>query len=83
MVVPTPFVAATLSPVLHLLKPHQIIVSCTKGITTDTLETVDEVLQRILPEALTSRLAFLSGPSFATEVASGQAPTCVTIASRV
>ncbi len=45
----------------------QILVSCTKGILNDTLETVNQILTRVLPPALHSRLAFLSGPSFAAE----------------
>ncbi len=36
---------------------------------------------RVLPPEMHSRLVFLSGPSFAAEVASGQ-PTLVTIASK-
>ena len=46
----------------------QILVSCTKGILNDTLETVNQILVRVLPPALHERLAFLSGPSFAAEV---------------
>ena len=43
-------------------------MSCTKGILNDTLETVNQILTRVLPPALHERLAFLSGPSFAAEV---------------
>ena len=50
----------------------QILVSCTKGILNDTLETVNQILTRVLPPALHERLAFLSGPSFAAEVLSPQ-----------
>lgn len=46
----------------------QIIVSCTKGILNDTLETVNQILTRVVPEPLHKRLAYLSGPSFAAEV---------------
>ena len=62
------------------MRGHQILVSCCKGIM-GTLETVDEVLKRLLPH-LSSRLAFLSGPSFAAEVAASL-PTAVTIAAEV
>jgi glycerol-3-phosphate dehydrogenase len=79
-VIPTPFLAVTLKPLKDKFRPDQIIISCTKGIQNETLETPDQILQRVLPEALHSRLAFLSGPSFAAEVAAEQ-PTCVTIAS--
>lgn len=98
------------------MQPNQILVSCTKGILNDTLETPNQVhcdlmytpsmlqsdikggsrntvlytssapfnlqiLQRVLPEALHGRLAYLSGPSFAAEVAR-ELPTVVTIAAR-
>ena len=39
-----------------------------------------QILTRVLPEALHGRLAYLSGPSFAAEVAR-ELPTVVTIAS--
>lgn len=39
MVVPTPFVARTLAPVADKFRPDGILVSCTKGILNDTLET--------------------------------------------
>jgi len=80
MVIPTPFVARTLAPLAALLTPKHILVSCTKGILNDTLETPNEILARVLPEELHGRLAYLSGPSFAAEVAAGL-PTVVTIAA--
>lgn len=39
MVVPTPFVARTLAAVADKFRPDCILVSCTKGILNDTLET--------------------------------------------
>ena len=69
-------------PVAHLLTPNKILVSCSKGILNDTLETVDQILTRIVPSAFASRLAYLSGPSFAAEVAKGL-PTLVTVACKV
>ena len=46
------------------------MISCTKGILNDTLETVNQIMERALPPAFHSRLAYLSGPSFAAEVRS-------------
>ena len=60
----------------------KILVSCTKGILQETLETVDDVLERVFSPEAEPHLAFLSGPSFAAEVAN-QLPTAVTIASKV
>ena len=59
------------------------MVSCTKGILNDTLETVNQVLERVLPEAFHSRLAFLSGPSFAAEVTPGPPVLSDSVASYV
>ena len=58
----------------------QIVVSCTKGILNDSLETTHQILQRVLPPQQHDRLAYLSGPSFAAEVAR-EMPSAVTIAS--
>lgn len=41
-----------------------------------------EILEGVVPAAFRSRLAYLSGPSFAAEVAK-QLPTVVTIAAKV
>lgn len=54
-----------------------IVVSATKGIETDSLSLMHEVVAAELPEATA---AILSGPSFAQEVAAGQ-PTAVVAAS--
>lgn len=43
MVIPTPFVARTIEPLAAKLRPDQILVSCTKGILNDTLETPNQV----------------------------------------
>eukprot|EP00879_Flechtneria_rotunda_P014388 GHRR01015035.1.p1 GENE.GHRR01015035.1~~GHRR01015035.1.p1 ORF type:complete len:328 (+),score=74.40 GHRR01015035.1:273-1256(+) len=80
MVVPTPFVERTLASVANAFKQNSILVSCTKGILNDTLETPHEILLRVLPSSFHSRLAYLSGPSFASEVVKGL-PTLVTIAA--
>jgi glycerol-3-phosphate dehydrogenase (NAD(P)+) len=72
----------TAGPIADQIQDSQILVSCTKGILNDTLETVNEILERVLPARLRSRLAYLSGPSFAAEVAQCH-PTLVTIASKV
>jgi glycerol-3-phosphate dehydrogenase (NAD(P)+) len=57
------------------------IVSATKGIENESLDLMSEVLEEELPESFHKNLAYLSGPSFAKEVARGQ-PTAVVIASR-
>ena len=64
------------------LVPHGVpIVSATKGIENESLMFVDEILATELPEHARSRLAFLSGPSFAKELAQ-KLPTGVVIAAK-
>jgi glycerol-3-phosphate dehydrogenase (NAD(P)+) len=71
--------------VMDAARPHlssdTLLVSASKGIEVETLRTMDEVLEEVLPREIASRAAFLSGPSFALEVAN-ENPTAVTMASR-
>jgi len=57
------------------------IVCVAKGIELETLMTMSEVMEDVLPVQLHPYLAVLSGPSFAKEVAKGL-PTAVTVAAR-
>lgn len=63
-----------------LLGPECIVLCATKGIEGGSGDTMDEVLREELPAALHSRLAFLSGPSFAREMLQ-EHPTAVVIAA--
>lgn len=56
-------------------------IVATKGIEEGSLQLMSQVLADALPELGPERLAFLSGPSFAREVAGGL-PTDVTLASQ-
>jgi len=56
------------------------IVSATKGIENDSLMLVSDILEDVLPAKHHPYLSYLSGPSFAREVANHK-PTAVTIAS--
>lgn len=62
------------------IKADALVVSAAKGIENDTLLPMSDLLLEALPPALHERLTFLSGPSFAREVASGM-PTAVVVAS--
>ncbi len=61
-----------------LLRDDVIVVSASKGIEQERLNTMAQVLAQVLPRGTST--AYLSGPSFALEVAQ-QMPTAVTIAS--
>jgi glycerol-3-phosphate dehydrogenase (NAD(P)+) len=64
------------------LRRDAIVISTVKGIELDTWMRMDQVLEDVLPSELHPRLVFLSGPSFAREIADGR-PTAVTLACRV
>lgn len=63
------------------ISPDAIMVSATKGIEVDTLKTNSEVIEELLPTEISEKVVYLSGPSFAREVAAKQ-PTAVTVASK-
>jgi glycerol-3-phosphate dehydrogenase (NAD(P)+) len=64
------------------LERTSLLVSVSKGIEEETLQTMSAVLTEVLGESLRERVAVLSGPSFAVEVARGL-PTAVTVAAQV
>ncbi len=64
----------------HLV-PGTPIVSATKGLEPVTHARVSEVISQVVSSRFPPRIAVLSGPSFAAEVAAGQ-PTAVVVASR-
>src|SRR5262249_55728718 len=78
-VVPSHTVRQVWKQAASALDPEAVVISASKGIENETLASMDEVLKEILPGRTGSRLTFLSGPSFAKEVATGL-PTAVVIA---
>lgn len=62
------------------IAPNSIFVSATKGLEPDTHARISEVIAGEIGLASASRIAVLSGPSFALEVAKGD-PTAVVLAS--
>jgi glycerol-3-phosphate dehydrogenase (NAD(P)+) len=64
------------------LQPQMLFVSATKGIENDTLLRMSEVIHEVVARfcGFAPKVAALSGPSFAKEVAQGS-PTAVTVAS--
>jgi len=64
----------------HLSK-ESILVSTVKGIEVETCMRMDQVFEEVLDPVHHPRLVFLSGPSFAREVADRR-PTAVTLACR-
>src|SRR5438270_9084531 len=65
------------------LRPEMLFLSATKGIENETFLRMTEVIQEVVTRYchFTPRIAALSGPSFALEVAEGK-PTAVTVAAK-
>jgi glycerol-3-phosphate dehydrogenase (NAD(P)+) len=64
------------------LLPHMLFVSATKGVENDTLLRMTEVIHEIVSRysGFAPKIAAMSGPSFAKEVAKGD-PTAISVAS--
>lgn len=77
---PSHVVRAVMGEVADKIDDCTPIVSATKGIENESLMLVSDILEDVLPARLHPYLAYLSGPSFAREVAA-HGPTAVTIAS--
>jgi glycerol-3-phosphate dehydrogenase (NAD(P)+) len=66
---------------LKYLRPEMIFVSATKGIDTERVMRMSEIIESVVGQRFAPRLCALSGPSFAQEVVRGD-PTAVVVASR-
>jgi len=79
-VVPSHTVRGVTKQYAPFLSKEAIIISASKGIETETLMPLSEIFKDVLPREFHERLCFLSGPSFAKEVAQ-KMPTAITLAS--
>ncbi|MCI0417722.1 MAG: NAD(P)-dependent glycerol-3-phosphate dehydrogenase [Acidobacteria bacterium] len=79
-VVPSHHCRAVYQSMLPSLHPAMLLVSATKGIETETLLRMSEVIREVTAPAFQARVAVISGPSFAREVAKGD-PTAIVVAS--
>lgn len=81
-VMPSHHCRRTFEHMAQWLLPHMFFVSATKGIENDTLLRMSEVIHEVVSRfsGFTPRIAAMSGPTFAIEVARGD-PTALTVAS--
>jgi glycerol-3-phosphate dehydrogenase (NAD(P)+) len=80
-VMPSHVCRALFEQMLPHLKPHMLFVSATKGLDTEGLMRMSEIIRSVVGRKFPPRLTVLSGPSFAREVARGD-PTAVVVASQ-
>ena len=78
---PSQVTRQVLQQALPKIDPQALLVCASKGIENDSLLLMSQVFEELLPQEFHQRLGFLSGPSFAKEVAQGM-PTAVVAAAR-
>ncbi len=80
--VPSQYCRAAYGEIAPHLRDDQIVVSLTKGIDMKTLKRMSQVMEEVFRAAhVRPRVAVVSGPSFARDVAAGH-PTALVVASR-
>ncbi|HTY17443.1 MAG TPA: NAD(P)H-dependent glycerol-3-phosphate dehydrogenase [Myxococcota bacterium] len=79
--VPSHAVREVMARAALVVPAEALLVSTVKGLELGTGKTMNAVLEEVLPEVHHPRLTYLSGPSFAHEIARHKA-TVVTIACR-
>jgi glycerol-3-phosphate dehydrogenase (NAD(P)+) len=79
-VMPSHLVRRVYGQMLEHLHSSMLFVSATKGLENETLLRVSEVIRDVLRPRFDPRVAVISGPTFAREVARGE-PTALVVAS--
>lgn len=79
-VVPSHLVRALYQRMLPFVTESMLFVSATKGLENDSLLRMSEIIQETLQVRFAPRVAVISGPSFAREVACFE-PTALAVAS--
>ena len=79
--VPSKFCRGVYEELASHLSSNHMIISLTKGIEEKSLKRMSEVMEEVFSPFFVPRIAVLSGPSFAKEVAEHH-PTAVVLASK-
>jgi len=79
--IPSKFCRSVYKQMAPFLSAETVLVSLTKGIEEGSLMRVSQVMEDVFSPHFTPRIAVLSGPSFAREVAESH-PTAVVVASK-
>ena len=80
IVIPSQFLRKVFHQMLPMLQPEAALVSATKGLESGTLMRMSQVLFEEATPHFNPRVALLSGPTFAREIANGD-PAAVVISS--
>lgn len=80
-VTPSHGIRDTLGAAAKWMEPDAIVINASKGLEEGTLHTIDAVYRDILPARIAARATYLSGPTFAGELAAGM-PAAIVLAGR-
>jgi glycerol-3-phosphate dehydrogenase (NAD(P)+) len=80
-VTPSHAARAVLTAAAPAMAPEVVVVNASKGLEEGSLKRMDEVYADVFSPAIAARAAYLSGPTFAREVAAGL-PSAIVIAGR-
>jgi glycerol-3-phosphate dehydrogenase (NAD(P)+) len=80
-VTPSHAARAVLGEAAEHLDPEVIVVNASKGLEEGSFDRIDQIYTEIFTPEITERACYLSGPTFAKEVAAGQ-PSAIVVASR-
>jgi len=61
------------------MDPDTIVINASKGLEDGTLKSIDAVYRDVLPARIAARATYLSGPTFASELAAGM-PAAIVLA---
>jgi len=61
------------------LDPDAIVINASKGLEDGTLHSIDAIYRDVLPPRIAARATYLSGPTFAAELAAGM-PAAIVLA---
>jgi len=78
MAIPSSFARGTIAPLASAISRTALVISVSKGIEQDSLRTMSQMLTELAPPR--DRIAVLSGPGFAPEIARGSPAALVTAA---
>jgi glycerol-3-phosphate dehydrogenase (NAD(P)+) len=80
-VTPSHGIRQVFGPAIAWMDPEAIVINASKGLDEGSLATIDRVYAEILPERIAKRATYLSGPTFANEIAAGT-PAAIVLAGR-
>jgi len=78
-VTPSHGIRDTLGAAAQWMDPDAIVINASKGLEEGTLKTIDAIYRDVLPARIAGRATYLSGPTFAAELAAGM-PAAIVLA---